>query len=128
MGSNKVSESFFHKRRGRMKWILVAIIFLLVGCSSSVNIVASSESLGGIQKEPKWGVVRYIGRSKGQQRLARNKMVKYCQPRPYKIVKIEKKEGSRTTMNPFLLFKREAGYIYLRFECVDPEEARKSKD
>ena len=104
-------------------WIFISIItILLSGCSAS--IVASSDTLGGVQEGPKWGIVKYLNQGADaviseRQKDARKIMEKFCNPNNYKVVGLNEKDKST-----FFDYDGTGGgggssYVYIKFECVE---------
>ena len=93
--------------------ITLALMFL-VGCTPVM--ISSSDMWGGVQKEPKWGIVKYNNFGTGSflkesRDRVKKIMVKYCQPLSYQVLSAEEQGWG------FFIFRRR--YVYIRFQCVE---------
>lgn len=108
-----------------MGTVMICLIFL-GGCSASM--ITSSDSLGGVQAGPRWGIVKYLNQGddgviKSRQDSARKLMERFCNPLNYRVVQI----GQQSDFFAYLGgsgagFGGAAGtfnYLYIKFECVD---------
>jgi hypothetical protein len=116
------------------KWIPALLVLGLASSGCSASIVVSSDTLGGVQEGPRWGIVKYLNQGadsviEARASNAREKMAQYCSPLNYKVTATSEKDSSM-----FLLLEGSGGggttsYLYIRFECVngDSDEPTKSK-
>jgi hypothetical protein len=100
---------------GRALALLLAA-FILGACATMID---SSDSLGGQQEGPRWGVLRY---QRGwsdtalalRQASARRQMSEFCEPDAYRIVSSEADRQIRVSGS----YAGEVDVMYVRFECV----------
>jgi hypothetical protein len=99
---------------GAMRMAFVVATLLLAGCVMSARMVSTTDSMGGVQKGPRGGIVAYYtkgGFTETRRKDAAEKMEAYCAPHLYRVLESSEQfvygvSGAQTRM-------------YVRFECVE---------
>lgn len=95
-----------------MKILLLVIVLAVSGCA---KLIETSDSLGGIQDGPKWGIVEY---GPGTKEKAIEIMQEYCRPINYKILSVT--HGDRSILAKTRSLNGET--LRTKFECLKSDK------